>query len=135
MQIKTYKGKHIYQPHFFILNKGNNCGKPLSAACANCFVCLLNTAEEKEFYYWLCFALWQTSQFSPYLSGSLIPFIHIKSVKDVIGNAICKIKDKPEEYQKNLAILIDINNRQKIIEVQLKILSQAKKAILNNVLK
>lgn len=134
MQIKTYKGKHIYQPHFFILNKGNNCGKPLSAACANCFVCLLNTTEEKEFYYWLCFALWQTSQFSPFLSGSLIPFIHLKNVKDVIGNAIYKIKDKPEEYQKKLAVLIEINNQQQLLSEQLKQLVELKKILLRNIL-
>ena len=37
--LKSYNQKEeIRNPHFFILNKGNNSGKPLLAPCPNCFV-------------------------------------------------------------------------------------------------
>lgn len=63
MKIKTYKGKRIEnQFYFFILNKGNNSGKPLLEPCANCYILIAETKEEKEFYYWLCYALWQTGK-------------------------------------------------------------------------
>lgn len=31
----------------------NNSGKPLDAACPNCFVCICKTEEEKQQLYWL----------------------------------------------------------------------------------
>lgn len=134
MLIKTYKGKNIDQPHFFILNKGNNCGKPLTAACRSCFVCLVNTDEEKEFYYWLCYALWQTAQFEPYLAGSVIPFIHIRDVKSIVANASVKVRQKPVEYQKKLTALIEIDQQHKALSKQLNLLAELKKVLLRNIL-
>lgn len=134
MQIKTYKGKHIFQPHFFILNKGNNCGKPLTAACANCFICSCNTEEEKQFYYWLCFALWQTGKFEPYLVGSVINFIHIRNVKAIVNEAAIKANTNAEQYQKALDLLVEINKREKLLQSQFKIISEAKKVILDKIL-
>lgn len=135
MQIKTYKGKHISQPHFFILNKGNNCGKPLTAACANCFVCLCNTDEEKQFYYWLCFALWQTSQFEPYLVGSVINFIHIRNVRQVVNESAIKAQSNLRHYHKMLDLLMEVNKREKMLYSQLKVITQAKRFLLKDVLK
>ncbi len=134
MQIKTYKGKLISQPHFFILNKGNNCGKPLTAACANCFVCLCNTEEEKNFYYWLCYALWQTEQFKPYLVGSVINFIHIRNVKNIVYESAIKVNANLNQFQKALDLLVEVNKREKLIQSQLQIISQAKKVLLKNIL-
>jgi len=135
MLIKTYKGKHVFQPHFFILNKGNNCGKPLTAACANCFVCLCNTEEEKNFHYWLLYALWQTSQFEPYLCGSVIPFIHIKNVKSVVANAVLKANNNLNKYHKVLDLLIEINKREDQLKQQIKVITNAKRVLLRDVLK
>ena len=45
-RIKTHRLESSYQqPHFFILNKGLNSGKPLNNACPNCFVCLTDNQE------------------------------------------------------------------------------------------
>ncbi len=135
MQIKTYKRQEIRQPHFFILNKGNNCGKPLTAACANCFVCLCNSNEEKQFYYWLCFALWQTSQFEPYLVGSVIPFIHIRNVKTIINDATAKVNTNIKQYQKVLDLLMEINKREKLLQSQFDIIKRSKRVLLSSILK
>lgn len=135
MQIKTYKGKHICQPHFFILNKGNNSGKPLTGACANCFACLCNSEDEKRFYYWLCYALWQTGQFEPYLVGSVINFIHIRNVKKIINESNAKVSVNLKEYHTALDLLIEINRREKLIESQVKIIKQAKRVLLRSLLK
>lgn len=134
VKIKTYKGKLVHQAHFFILNKGMNCGKPLFQPCANCFVLLAETEKEKEFYYWLCFALWQTKKFEPYLIGSVIPFIHIADLKTVIVQAKIKADKKPKQYQKSLTLLIDIDKKSKVLAEQLKLISELKKSILNKVL-
>jgi hypothetical protein len=53
VQLKTFNKNFNYEGHyFFILNKGLNSGKPLKNACANCFICLADSEEEKEQLYW-----------------------------------------------------------------------------------
>lgn len=93
MQIKTYKGKRIESPHFFfILNKGNNSGKPLAQPCANCYVLIAETKKEKDFYYWLCYGLWQSNKFHPFLYGSVIPFLRVHNIKIVLKTGSNHIK-------------------------------------------
>ncbi len=76
LQLVTHR-PGIAQPKFsfFILNKGNNSGKPLTQPCANCFMAICETEDENEFYYWLCWGLWQAKAFEQLLCGSVIPFI------------------------------------------------------------
>jgi hypothetical protein len=71
----------IEKSHFFVLCKGMNSGKPLNLRCPNSFCVICSSEEEKEKLYWISFALWRTKAFHPYLSGSVIPFIHIDDFK------------------------------------------------------
>lgn len=65
--IKSHRSGVVYNmPHFFILNKGNNSGKPLLASCPNCFVIQCKCEEEKEQIYWLSYSLWQSKAFYPF---------------------------------------------------------------------
>ena len=60
-RLKSYNQKEeISNPHFFILNKGNNSGKPLVSPCPNCFTIQFTSTEDKEQAYWLIFCLWQS---------------------------------------------------------------------------
>ena len=135
MQIKTYKGKQIEKPYFiFILNKGNNSGKPLMQPCANCYILTTDTKEEKDFYYWLCYGLWQSNKFHPYLSGSVIPFIRVHDVRSIINQAEQKIKSKRGKFNKALKTLIKVNEHYDDITVQLKLLKQVKGLILKGLI-
>ena len=54
-KIKTHRPGETYQtPHFFILNKGNNAGKPNICSFTNSFVVFANTAEEAQQLFWIC---------------------------------------------------------------------------------
>jgi len=56
--LKSYnRNSEIQNPHFFILNKGNNSGKPLVSPCPNCFVIQFQYEEEKEQVFWLLYSL------------------------------------------------------------------------------
>ena len=134
MKIKTYKGKLIQQPHFFILNKGMNTGSPNFKPYANCFVLLAETDKERNDYYWLCFALWQTGRFRPRLIGSCVPFIHIGDLKEVIAEASSQASKKPKQYQKALSLLIDIDMKSEKLAEQLKLIGELKKATFRKVL-
>jgi hypothetical protein len=76
--IKTHKAGNNYpKPHFYILNKGLNCGKPLKESCPNCFVIAFQKESDVEDYYWLAYSLWQSGYWHQFLVGSVIPFFRI----------------------------------------------------------
>lgn len=84
-QIKTHRLNATYhEPHFFILNKGNNSGKPLKEPCPNCFVIRFKCPKEKQKVYWTTFSLWKLKRFVPYLKGSVIPFITLQDLQNII---------------------------------------------------
>ena len=103
-QIKTYNPEiEVTEFHFYILNKGLNSGKPLLEPCPNCFVCTFKTEAEKEQLYWLVFGLWQGKIFHQNLLGSVIPYIRLKCLKDVIQFGITKYLSNPEKAKKNIS--------------------------------
>ena len=135
-KIKTYcKGQPFSKNYFYILSKGLNAGKPLTEPCPNCFVFQSENEQEKNFYYWLAFCLWQADKFKLYLVGSVIPFIRISDIKEVMEQADRQANQNPSEYNKSLQLLIQIDKQSKIIIQQLKLIKQAKKAIVYKVLK
>jgi hypothetical protein len=110
--IKTHRpGMEYSGVHFFILNKGLNSGKPLDEACPNCYVCECSNEEDKEALYWICFALWQSCQFQPYLIGSVIVYIRIKDFQNLVSDAFTKAQAKPELFEKALILLKTVNEK------------------------
>lgn len=136
MQIKTHKMKNAYSvPHFFILSKGNNSGKPLEKPCPNCFVCLCKNEEEKQNLYWLFYGLWQGMYFHPFLTGSVIPFIRLDDVKQLIKTAIEKTSAKPDLLSKNISVMQLLDEKSEAIQQQIKLIKEAKKATMYQLLK
>ncbi|MHB1107263.1 MAG: DUF6943 family protein [Lutibacter sp.] len=88
-EIKTHQTGRTYSgPHFFILCKGLNSGRPMPEPCPNCFVIITNSDEVRESLFYLCLSLKIGRYFSNYLKGSVIPFICIADTKKVIYNAL-----------------------------------------------
>ena len=131
MFIKTHKlNQQISKPHFFILSKGNNSGKPLDAACPNCFVCICKSEEEKQQLYWLFYGLWQGSFFHPFLTGSVIPFIRISDFKSTIkAQAEAVSKDKYAFVQDVHKVKL-IERKEKKMYETLALLADVKKAMM-----
>jgi hypothetical protein len=98
----------IENPHFFVLCKGMNSGKPLNLRCPNSFCVICSAEEEKEKLYWISFALWRSKAFHPYLSGSVIPFIHINDFKQLVQVKLGNVNSDNgafAEVVKNLKII------------------------------
>lgn len=136
MKIKTHKMKNTYAGnHFFILSKGNNSGKPMETPCPNCFVCLCKDEAEKQRLYWLFYGLWQGLYFHPFLTGSVIPFIRLDDLKNVAEIALSKIELQPQQFDKNVSMVQLLNEKAKVVQEQIKLIKQAKKALMYQVLK
>jgi hypothetical protein len=125
--------KNVYEGHyFFILSKGLNAGKPLEKPCPNCFVFFARNEEEKNRYFWLCFGLWQANFFRPFITGSVIPFIRLEDLKQVITEALVKLNEN--EFQKSVSVINDLYKYQENILKQLELIKLAKKSLMYKML-
>lgn len=129
---KSYSPSHLPPTHgFFILCKGLNSGKPLERPCPNCFVCTCETPEERDFYFWLCYGLWQAKHWHVFLYGSVIPFITLPMFKKeldaqarhLLGNAagwlaVCARARAINELQATLKQKITLLEQVKIAELR-----------------
>ena len=132
-KITTYSPDQKRSPFaFFILNKGMNSGKPLEHPCPNCFTFNATDQTEKDHFYWICFGLWQSKTFHPYLSGSVIPFIHLRDLNQVINHASEQAQASPANFQKTVEALKILDQHEKNYHRNLLLISEAKKAIFVN---
>ena len=128
--IKSHRHGVVYpMPHFFILNKGNNSGKPLFAPCPNCFVICFQCEEEKEQIYWLLYSLWQSKAFYPFLRGSVIPFVVLRDVKSCLLDGLNKIGQNPAQFEKAVAALRSLEAMEKQYKQNLLLISNAKRML------
>tara|TARA_R110002051_G_scaffold157220_1_gene228824 strand:+ start:96 stop:500 length:405 start_codon:yes stop_codon:yes gene_type:complete len=128
-EIKTHQVGRTYSvPHFFILNKGLNSGKPLDEPCPNCFVITAKTNAKRESLYYLCLSLKIGQFFAYYLKGSVIPFIGISDAKKVINNALQNYE--AQQWQIKVDKLKKITAFEENLKQQLSTISKLKIALL-----
>ena len=128
--IKSHRQGVVYSmPHFFILNKGNNSGKPLTVPCPNCFVIQFQSEAEKEQIYWLSYSLWQSKAFYPYLRGSVIPFVVIRDVKACLLDGLHRADESPEQFAKAVEALRSLEAMEIKFKQNLKLIQDAKRML------
>ena len=130
-EIKTHRVNRIYKsPHFYILNKGLNSGKPMNAPCPNCFVITTNDHVQRDELFYLCLSLKTGRYFGFYIKGSVIPFICIADTRRVLNLAL----QNYEEQQWSLKVqkLKKISAYEKNLRDQLRIISELKVAMLRS---
>lgn len=127
----THQKDRIYgQPHFFILNKGNNSGKPLKEPCPNCFVITVKTDEEAENLYWIALSLWKSKLWHQYLVGSVIPFIRLNEFKTTFRNKVLIIYKEHNKHLENVEKLKKLEALTSIYNKNIDAIERIKAAIL-----
>jgi hypothetical protein len=92
IEVRTHLVGNRYQKHhFFILNKGFNAGKPMPHFCPNCFVFIADNKEERDYFFHLLQGIWELKLFRKCLVGSVIPFLRIGDLKDLIEETLNSI--------------------------------------------
>lgn len=135
-KIKTHKSGTMYhQPHFFILNKGLNSGKPLPNYCANCFVFLADDENEKEFYFFLLLGLWELRFFRKHLMGSVIEYIRLGDLIDVIEETVNSVNTGNRSFSDIQNTLAQIDALGSKLQQQLAYLMQVRKLLFSKYLK
>lgn len=121
--------------HFFVLSKGNNAGKPMESPCPNCFVVITDNVREREYFYWLCYGLWVGGFFRPFLSGSVISFLRIAELNQVITHAHSKVALRREALMSSVEILNKLSAQHDNLIKQVQLIKEAKKALMYKVLR
>jgi|CXWL01.1.fsa_nt_gi hypothetical protein len=129
MQLSTYNAGRVQQPFtFYILCKGNNSGRPMAEPCPNCFTCSCDSAEEKDFYFWLCFGLWKGKLIEPLLCGSVIPFVRIGDMRKEMQRQAGQLDRSA--YVATISQLLLIEEKTAAIKKQLQLMMQLQTGLI-----
>ena len=135
-ELKTHRtGKTYSNPHFFILNKGLNSGKPLSNPCPNCFVVKTSTEKEKNTLFHLSMMLQIGGFYAYYLKGSVIPFISIDDCRNTLKNSLKQNKNSGFELQKQINLVSVISKKEKELQNVIDKMAVLKVAYIRNCFK
>lgn len=132
----TYREDGVYTgPHFYILNKGLNSGKPLKKPCPNCFVMMCNNENEKESLYWIVYSLHQGKRFQIALVGSVIPFIRKNDLIKIITEAHSATFNKPEAVKKTVSSLLQLEQQKENYKRIQNTLEQLRQVLVHQLIK
>lgn len=134
-KIKTHKSGTMYnQPHFFILNKGLNSGKPFRHYVVNSFVFLADDNNERDFYYFMLLGIWELRLLRPYLKGSVIEYVRLGDVIDVLEETLNSVNTGNRSFSDVQKSLVQIELLQSNLQMQLAHLMQLRKSLFHKYL-
>ena len=130
-KLTTYReGQQIPAHSFFILNKGLNTGRPSLSPNPNCFMLHAENEDEHNRFYWISYALWGTGKFKQYLIGSVIPFIHINDMWQLLELANCAAINQGDQFQQAVSLLYDLQGLSKKAVIRIRDIQIAKLKVL-----
>lgn len=99
------RGNYYECPHFFILSRGKNAGRPQYEGIPNAFVVVTREGEDLEQLYWIVYALWKAKRFEFIQLGSVIPFIKVGEVRNLVADKVNSIDFSSQQTKKRLKLL------------------------------
>jgi hypothetical protein len=131
--IKTHRlGTSYTKPHFFILNKGLNSGKPHHEPFTNSFVIIFQNKEDAENLYYIAYSLWKSNFWRQHLIGSVIPFLRIINFKKEYTSKAITMMQEHEQHLKNIAALKLLEQSENHCNKNRIFINNLRKAIVNN---
>ena len=129
--IKCHKvGTEYSNPHFFILNKGNNAGKPLEQPCPNCFIVeVLNPEYLKSMYNQAEF-MYQSRYWEQFLIGSVIPFLRLPDFKKEFFPKSKALMAEHEEHVKHVEALKILEQKENQFHQNINLINDMRRVIL-----
>lgn len=129
--IKTHAVGTLYtKPHFFVLNKGLNSGKPQQEPFTNCFVIIFQNEEHKEDIFWIAMSLWKSKFWHPFLRCSVIPFIALQEFKKEFNPKVNRLLQEHELHKKNVQALKILQEQENHYAKNMHLINELRNAIL-----
>ncbi len=130
--IKTHRKDFVYsKPHFFILNKGMNSGKPQKTPFTNSFVIIFQNEEDCENLFFIAYSLWQTKFWRPFLIGSVIPFLRLQDFKKEFNQKARLMMEEHEQHLKNVEALKLLELKEKQFHENINLINDMRRVILH----
>ncbi len=130
-KIKTHRlGETYSSPHFFVLSKGNNAGKPSCSAFTNSFVIMAHSESEAQQLFWTCNILFTGHYFKTRLCGSVIPFIRIGEVQLLLEKMVKNYQG--HHWNGRFQALEKLEQITKILQHQHRCINQYKIALMQS---
>lgn len=128
-----HEGSPIPEFSFFILCKGENAGRPSFKPWTNSFIVACPRQEYFDFYFWLMYGLHQLGKFKPRLRGSVIPFINLEDVRDLIREVAPVIYPDWQKYQTILSALEKLEKRKATLAEQILATEKLQRYLLSSI--
>ncbi len=130
-KLKHHVSGNCYsKPHFFILNKGLNTGKPLSEPCPNCFVIQFGCSDDLENMESICKSLWRVKFWHQFLIGSVIPYIRIHDFSKNLSIKSNEMMLDFEQHKKNVLALKLLEQKEKQFHENINLINDLRRVIL-----
>lgn len=125
---------------FYILCKGENAGKPSlplggaggGSPWANSFVVICQHKQHLDFYFWLVNALFLSGKFKIKLRGSVIPFINIDDVREMLKELAPAIQEDWSRFRELVNTLDKLSKLKSSLAQQIQASENLQKALLQN---
>lgn len=127
----TKKDTQHSKPHFFILNKGLNSGKPSKEPFANSFVLTFQSEQDCENYYWIAYSLWQSKFWHRNLVGSVIPFLRIFEFTHEFAKKADEAMADFEQHQKDVQALHLLEIKENQFHQNIRLINDMRRVILH----
>jgi len=124
-------GTKYTNPHFFILNKGLNTGKPMEIPCPNCFVIIFQCTEDREHMESICNSLWRVKFWHQFLIGSVIPYIRINDFAKTLNSKAGEMMFDYEQHKKNVAALKLLEQKEKQFHENINLINDLRRTIMH----
>ena len=129
--IKTHQtGAKYEKPHFFILSKGLNSGKPDHEPFTNSFVLVFQTEAQKEDIFWIAMSLWKSKFWMPFLRGSVIPFLSLYEFKKEFNPKATRLMKEHELHLRNIQALKLLQEQENHHHKNIHLINELKNAIM-----
>lgn len=111
---------------FYLQSKGYHAGRPMKEPCANCFRISCNNQTEMDFWYAVCEMLFISRSYDVHIIGSVVPFIRIKTVKDLINRFDHSV---PDSILKQAKTVHQLSAYEESLHAQLATVHEAKRTL------
>ena len=119
--IRTYKGnRRALPPHtVFILNKGNNAGRPGKLPWTNSFAITCDTEELADRIFSTCFILHTARAIEPFLIGSVIAFLRKYDLMQLL-HGYAHLYTEPERLADQRKLLLMLQHVEQLEQQKIK---------------
>jgi hypothetical protein len=119
--IRTYNGnRRVLPPHtVFILNKGNNAGRPGKLPWTNSFAIICDTEELADRIFSTCFILHTARAFEPFLIGSVIAFLRKCDLMQLLHD-YAHLYTEPERVEEQRKLLLMLRQVEQLEQQKIK---------------